>query len=540
VAATMVLRRGVIHTMAQPATARAIALRNGRIVAVGSEATAWAAVGSDVPTVDLGGRVVLPGFTDAHLHWAGFALLRRRLALDPGASLAEALRATRLHAATLPPSAWLVGRGWDQTRWGRWPTATDLDTAVADRPAVLTRKDGHCVWLNSAALAACGITRATPDPPGGEITRLDGAATGVLKENAIELAYGCLPEPAPVERQAAMIEAWRDAWRHGLTGAHDMGFGTAALFRDLATLRDAGDLGLRFVWYLPREALDEAVGLGLRSGLGDAWLRVGGLKLFLDGTLGSQTADLIEPYEGGPGRYGMATLDPGEYVELVERASHAGLATAVHAIGDGAVRTALDGFARVPNGRGGDGRPLRRRIEHCQLVAPSDVRRFDALGVIASVQPIHMVTDMALADQHWGARTAHAYAWRSLLDAGATLAFGSDAPVESLDVFAGIHAAVTRQGPGHLPRDGWHPEQRLSVHEAIHGFTAGPALASGQSDELGTLQAGRRADLIVVDHDPFTVSARDLAALRVQATMIDGIWVWQAQDVDLAGPRHGA
>jgi hypothetical protein len=434
----------------------------------------------------------------------------------------------------------LVGRGWDQSRWGRWPTAADLDSAVSDRPALLTRKDGHCVWLNSAALAACAIGRDTPDPSGGEIERLDGQPTGILRENAIDLALKALPALDASERQAAMAEAWREAWRHGLTGAHDMGYGPAALFRDLAALRDAGDLGLRFVWYLPREALDEAIGLGLRSGLGDAWLRVGGLKLYLDGTLGSQTADLLDAYEGTPGRRGVPTLDALEFTELVRRATGAGLATAVHAIGDGANRKALDGFAAVPNGRGGDGRTLRRRIEHCQLVAPGDIRRFADLGVIASVQPIHLVADMALAERYWGARTAHAYAWRSFLDAGATLAFGSDAPVESLSVFAGIYAAVSRQGSAGLPRSGWHPEQRLTVHEAIQGYTTGPASASGQEDELGTLQTGRRADLIVVDRDPFTVAPRELASLRVLATMIDGIWVWQAHDVDLAGPRHDA
>ncbi len=526
--------------MDRPTPVAALAIQAGRIVAAGSESEAWSAVGSDAPTVDLAGQVVLPGFTDAHLHWAGYALMRRNVALDPAQSMADVLRLVRRHATERAPGEWVVGRGWDQARWGRWPTAADLDAVAPDVPVALTRKDGHCLWLNHAALAICDIGPHTPDPDGGEIVRSDGQPTGVLKENALELVRPHVPAPDGAQRQAAMMDAWRDAWRCGLTGAHDMGFGPAALFRDLSALRDAGALGLRFVWYLPREALDEAVLLGLRSGLGDDWLRVGGLKLFLDGTLGAQTAHMLAPYAHQPHNTGLATLEFDEFVDLVTRATSAGLATAVHAIGDAAVRRALDGFAAVPNGRGGDGRPLRRRVEHCQLVAPEDQGRFADLDVVASVQPVHMLADREAADRHWGSRAVNAYAWRSLLDAKAVLAFGSDAPVEPLNAFAGIHAAVARPAGNGDAKDGWHPRERLTVHQALWSYTVGPATAANRQDALGTLAPGHLADLIVVDRDPLAVPAREIKDTQVLATMIDGVWVWQGPGTTLAGPRQVA
>jgi predicted amidohydrolase YtcJ len=535
---TLVLQNARIHSLAPAGAATALAMRNGRILAIGSEGDIWSAVGSDSPVVDLRGRVVLPGFTDAHLHWASYALGRRELVLEPSQSLPEVLRRVRARAADRPAGSWIVGRGWDQARWGRWPNATDLDAAAPEHPVLLTRKDGHVVWLNSAALSRAGIGPETADPPGGEIRRHDGHPTGVLLETAVRLAYDVLPEPDRLERQAAIIDAWPDAWCRGLTGCHDMGYRGAALFRDLSTLRDAGELGLRVVWYLPQQALDEAIGLGLRTGLGDNWLRVGGLKLFLDGTLGAQTASLLAPYADQPENTGLLTIEPDRYRELLHRAAGAGLATATHAIGDRANREALAGLSAVAAAPAPGHAQLRHRIEHVQLLDPSDLDRLAALGVVASMQPLHATSDMAVAERFWGERCANAYAWRSLLDRGVTLAFGSDAPVEPLDVFAGVHAAVTRQSPSGEPRGGWHPEQRISVLEALRAYTLGPAWAAGQEEVLGSLAIGKRADLIVLDRDPLAVSPRQLLDTRVLGTMIDGVWVWQAHGTEFGGPRH--
>ncbi len=535
---TLVLKRGRIHRLDRPEMASALAIVNGRVAAIGSEAEVAGAVGSDVATIDLRGRPVLPGFIDAHVHWGNYALGRKQLVIDDHATLADVLHHVSEADSATPGTGWLHGRGWDQSRWERWPKASDLDSVVAHRPVMLTRKDGHALWLNSAALAAAGITGDTPDPPGGRIERDDGVPTGLLLENAIRLAVDAAPPPTPIERQAAMADAWPEAWSRGITSCHDMGLGEGeSLFRDLATLRDAGELGLRFVWYLPREQLDEAIALGLRSGLGDEWLRCGGLKLFLDGTLGSQTAELLEPYENQPGYRGLATMDFEEYCDLVRRAAGAGLAIAVHTIGDAACRKALDGLAQLAR-QDPRGAQLRHRMEHLQLVDPADQARLASLGVVASMQPLHATSDMAVAEHHWGSRVRHAYPWRSLLDHKAILAFGSDAPVEPPDVLAGVHAAVTRQRPDPERRAPWQPHQRISTWEALVACTIGAAWAGGQEWHAGCLAPGRCADLIVLDRDPFQVPTAEIWRIRVLATMIEGVWVWQAPGIDLGGPRH--
>ena len=537
-AATLVLRNARIHTFGASAQADSLAMRDGALLAVGSEADVWAAVGSDAPSVDLEGRVVLPGLTDAHVHWGGFALARRQLRIEHGDGLADVQRAVRQRAADGDGrEAWILGRGWDHEPWGRWPNAADLDLVAPQHPVVLTRKDGHVMWLNGRALALCGIDEHTADPPGGHIERDPlGRPTGILKETAKQLAVAAIPATTSAELQAAMIDAWPAAWCRGITGLHDMGLGRRSLFRDLATLREAGALGARFVWYLQEDELEEALGLGLRSGMGDHWLRIGGLKLFLDGTLGSQTADMLAPYEGQPDNRGLPTMDGERFNDLVARATDAGLATAVHAIGDRANRRALDGFAAVAGRAATSG--LRQRIEHAQLLAPQDIHRFAELGVAASMQPIHATADMAMADRYWGARAAGAYAWRALRDAGALMAFGSDAPIESLDVFAGVHAAVTRQDDKGRPAGGWRSEQCIGVRHALAAYTIGAACAAGVESDLGSLELGKRADLIVLDRDPLEVLPEEIPKVQVLGTMIEGVWVWQASGAQLGGPRQ--
>ncbi len=535
----LVIRNARIHPQCRPDEAQALAIVGRRVAAVGTDEVAWAAVGSDAPEIDLGGMSVVPGFTDAHLHWTNFALARRRAQLSPSLSLEQVLEVIRGYAEQVAGSHWILGRGWDHTAWGRWPQAVDLDRVVPDRPVVLTRKDGHAVWLNSAALAAIEIDDTTPDPPGGKIERHHGRATGILKENAVQLALAAIPEPGPAERQAAMADAWPEAWRCGITGCHDMGvLSGEPVFHDLAALREVGDLGLRFVWYLRSDDLDEAIGLGLSSRMGDPWLRVGGLKLFLDGTLGSLTAHMLDDFENEPGNRGIPTLDDETFLYLAGRAARAGLSSAVHCIGDAANRRALDGFQLL---REEVTRPaIRQRIEHAQLLDPVDIPRFAELDVTASMQPIHATQDMHQADRHWGERCDRAYAWRSVLESGASLAFGSDAPIESISVVEGLHAAVTRTDASGRPPGGWYPNQSLTIEQALRAYTKGPAAASSQESDLGDLAAGKLADLVVLDRSPFGLPADELLQLNVMATMIDGEWVWKRSGAQFRSVQYRA
>jgi predicted amidohydrolase YtcJ len=313
----------------------------------------------------------------------------------------------------------------------------------------------------------------------------------------------------------------------------------AQILSDLQRLRERGQLQLRCLVHLGLDELDNALRLGIRSGLGDDWLRIGGVKMFSDGSLGSETAEMLSHYEGRR-HLGSQTLTTDELNDAVQRAIAGGISVTIHAIGDGANRRVLDAIElalidqqsdvndpQPVAGAPGSVRRLPNRIEHCQILHPRDIPRFAQLGVVASMQPIHATADMDTADRLWGERCATAYAWRSLKDSGAVLAFGSDAPVESLNPWLSIHAAVTRQRPGNIPPHGWYPEQRLSVEEALWGFTVGAAFAAGSAHQQGTLAPGMLADLAILSADPFKVNPSDLHALRAELTMIDGEIVWE-------------
>lgn len=504
----------------------AIAVVGDTIAALGEDRELRSAF-PNAPVVNLGGRTVLPGFTDAHCHWLGVALGATRLVISPSDAVDAIVAKVAAAARDRPDGTWILGRGWDHSAWQGWPTAADLDRATVAHPVALTRKDGHAVWANTSALALAGVAGASV-PQGGSVLRDEsGEPTGVLLENAMRLVTETIPPASADEREAALASSWPIAWREGITGCHDMGYGPSAVFRDVAALRDKGLLGLRFVWYAPRDALAEAIALGLKSGLGDPWIRFGGVKLFLDGTLGSRTARLLAPYEDAPST-GLATLEADEFRSLVADARAAGMSVAAHAIGDAAVRSALDEMERGGPGGAWTGR-LPDRIEHAQLVDPSDLARFAQAGIVASMQPVHAVVDAPVAEVAWGPRTARAYPWRSLLESGARLVFGSDAPVETPSVIAGLAAATSRAG--------WHPEQTVDMQAALRAYTIAPAHASGQGDLLGSLAPGKLADLVVLDGDPFTSrSAEELPG--VAATMIAGRWVWRRFDTDLDGPMH--
>ncbi len=510
---TTLFHGGRIHA-GSGVSAEALACRDGRVIAIGRAAD----LRHDHPNaerVDLAGGLMTPGWHDSHVHFTWWAIQMDQIDLRDEPSLDAALAHIDAYGRQLPAGAWLLGGRFDKNTWGRWPTATELDRVTAGRPAALRSRDGHSRWLNTAGLRAAGIDASTVAPAGGAIDHdASGAPTGILKENANHLADRVIPAPTGAELFAATGLGQREAHRRGITAIEDLEQGAA--FEAFQRRRDLDQLRIRVAMGIPHASLDHALALGLRSGLGDEWLRVGHLKIFTDGALGSQTAALEEPYEGTDDR-GLLTIEPQRLDADVARAAEGGIAVAIHAIGDRAVRVALEAIAPTR----GSQPSLRQRVEHVQLLRPEDIARFGALGVIASMQPIHATSDRDLADRYWGAgRVTRAYPWRALLDSGARLAFGSDAPVEPIDPLLGIHAAVARQRPA--DRDRWHPEQALTLDEAIAGYTSGAAYAMGMERERGTLAVGMRCDATVVERDLAVTPPADWTALRVTATVVGG------------------
>ncbi len=393
----------------------------------------------------------------------------------------------------------------------------------------LRSRSAHAGWVNSLALRLCGIDANTPDPEGGEIARdAAGAPTGILLElSALALVSERIP-PQTVEALATQMQgAQMLAHSLGITGIHD--FDDQECFSALQIMRERGDLGLRVVKNFNKKYLDAVLETGLRRGFGDDWIRWGGLKIFADGALGPRTAAMIAPYEGEPENLGIVVTDKEEMVELVSRASANGFASTIHAIGDRAVHDVLDVYEQVRREEAarGDARPTRRhRIEHVQLIHPDDVNRLAELDIIASMQPIHATSDYLMADRYWGERAAYSYNPRLQVDRGVVVAFGSDSPVEPLGSLVGIHAAVTRQRAAGSPAGGWNPAARLTVEEALHGYTLGPAYAAGMEDRLGRLAPGYLADLVVIDRDLYAMPPAEILETKVVSTMVGGRWRW--------------
>jgi predicted amidohydrolase YtcJ len=508
--------------------ASAIAIANDRILAVGGDAEIAAISLPHAQRIDLRGAFVLPGLIDAHLHLelTGFAL--QRVPLDEVPSITEAVRRVRERAAHVPAGQWIEGWGWQQAIWdGQFPTAQQLDAATTHHPVCLRAKSGHAAWMNSLALRLAHISGETQDPDGGAIVRdAAGEPAGVLLENAMRLVNEVIPDPTPDEEEQATLAAMRAMNRAGLSGVHCMdGKGGIVTFNTYQRLRERRLSTLRVVKMLPAEDLDAVVGTGLHSGFGDAWLRIGGVKVFADGALGPKTAWMVEPYEGEPHNTGIPLWDLEQLVELITKAHAHGLSVTTHAIGDRANRTVLDAHDAARREGGARTSALRDRIEHCQVLQPGDIARFGRLGIIASVQPIHATQDMRMVDAHWGARGRYAYAFRDLLNAGARLALGSDSPVESFDPLIGIHAAVTRRRRDGRPAGGWYPEQRLTIEEAIHGYTIGAAYAGYSEHELGSIVPGKLADLTVLSHDLTSIPPDEILNVKVERVMVGGQWV---------------
>ena len=476
------------------------------------------------------GRTVIPGLIDAHAHVMGLGLGLLTVDLSDTRTLAEAQRKIAEYAAANPERPWIVGRGWNQEIWGlgRFPTAAELDAAVADRPVWLERVDGHAGWAKTAALTVAGVTAATADPAGGRIERVAGGRepSGVFVDAAMELIGSKVPPPRATDRDVALHEAQELLVRNGVTAVADMG----TSIEDWMTFRRAGDAGrlrVRIMVYADSvPAMTLIGGTGPTQWLYDDRLRLNGIKLYLDGALGSRGAALKAPYADSPGNSGLWLLNGTQLRNNMSRASMEGYQVAIHAIGDAANAEALNAIDELSGDYAGD---RRWRIEHAQIVDPADIPRFGQHGVIASMQPVHQTSDRPMAEARLGPdRLAGAYAWRAIKDAGAPLAFGSDAPVEAPDPFAGLAAAVTRQDAAGQPAGGWQPQQRVTVEEALAAYTAGAAWAGFAEGRFGRLAAGERADFLVLDADPLEADPEDLRGIRVLETWIGGEKVYDA------------
>jgi len=523
-----ILHNAHIHTLdASRPAASVVVIDRGWITAVGGEELLEQFPFAEKK--DLDGRFVLPGLTDAHIHLQWYSLGLQKVDCETK-TLEECLRRVSERAIATTPGEWILGHGWQQNDWGgEFPTAAQLDSAAPRHPVYLTAKSLHAGWVNSAALKLAGITASTPDPENGKIVRdARGNPNGILLESAMDLLNKALPEVSLEQVTKAIQAAQPKLWEIGLTGVHD--FDQRLCFMALQVLHQRGDLKLRVTKSIPVDLLQQAHDLGLRSGFGDDMLRVGSVKVFMDGALGPRTAAMIQPYENEPDNRGILNMDSEHLFEIGRQAADSGLSMAVHAIGDRANHEVLDAIEQLRGYEREKNLPhFRHRIEHVQIVHPDDAARLGKLGVIASMQPIHATSDMLAADKLWGSRSVQAYAWRTQLSNGAVLAFGSDAPVESPNPFLGLHAAVTRRRADGSPApQGWYPEQRLSALEAWWGFTTGAAYAAGMEDRLGKLAPDFHADLIVLDKDPFTIEPDDLLKMQSSATMVKGEWVWQA------------
>lgn len=506
-------------------TESAIVIDRDRIIAVG-EANNLLPQYPNAEKQNMKGRVILPGLTDAHLHLKHYSLSLQKIDCETDTK-EECLHRVEEHAKKAKPGEWILGHGWNQNVWGSWPTAADLDAITPNNPVYLTAKSLHASWANTGALKLGNVTLQTSDPQNGRIQRdAKGDATGILLESAIELVGDVIPASTIHEIASAIEKAQPILWKMGLTGVHD--FDRRDSFMALQQLHAQGKLKLRVLKNLPVELLDQAYELGLSAGFGDDWLRIGSVKVFMDGALGPHTAAMFQPYIGEENNRGILNMDGEELFEHGRKAAQVGLAMTVHAIGDRANHEVLNAYEQLRNYEKENNLPaLRHRIEHVQVVHPDDAARLGKMNIIASMQPIHATSDMLMADAFWGERSRLAYAMRTQLDHGARLALGSDAPVESPNPFWGLHAAVTRRHADGSPSiEGWYPEQKLTMAEALQGYTIGPAYAATMENRLGRLAPNYLADLIVLEKDPFTCNAADLLMMQSSATMVGGEWVY--------------
>jgi predicted amidohydrolase YtcJ len=533
--ADLVFHGGTIYTLVEDnPTVEAVAVAGERIVFAGDMSEAKNYAGKDTRWVDLDGKTMIPGLVDAHAHLRSLGKYLAELKLETAESPEQIRDMVLAEQQSTPPAQWILGRGWDQNDWAakEFPTWRDLAGTEAN-PVYFRRVDGHAGWVNKTALDLCGITRDTPDPGGGKIIRDHrGEPTGVFIDNAKDLITDHIPDPTPDEIDDWMAAAITHCNSLGLTGVHDAGIDEEDLV-SLARLHERGKLTFRVYCMLETEDEDlEFAEAQVRRGPrteGGGRVVVRAIKLYADGALGSRGAALLTDYTDEPGNTGLLVDPPEKLVRLTMLAAENGFQVCTHAIGDRGNRVILDVYQRVFAlvGNGGD---RRFRVEHAQIVSPEDIPRFHELGVIPSMQPTHCTSDMYWAEDRVGPdRIKGAYAWRSFLDAGNRLPLGSDFPVESANPLWGIYAAVTRQDQKGWPDGGWYAVQEMTIAEAVRGFTADAAWAAFEEADLGTIEAGKLADLTVLDRDIFKTPPREILDAWVTHTVVAGDIVFESE-----------
>ncbi|MCC6392325.1 MAG: amidohydrolase [Bryobacterales bacterium] len=533
VMADLVLRNGKIWTVnPKQRVAQAVACRGGRILAVGSNDEIAALAGPETTQVDLAGKLLVPGFNDAHVHFSTGGARLSSVQLRDANSEEEFRRRISAFAARHPAGEWITGGDWDHENFTpvRLPERRWIDAVTPGHPVFVNRLDGHMALANSLALQLAGITRETPDPPGGEIVHdAQGEPTGILKDAAMEPVYRVMPDPGAEAMERAVRAAMRYANQHGVTSVQDVS-ASPDMFRVYQKLLSQGELTVRIYGMQPVRSWQRLAAVGIEAGFGRDKLRIGALKGFSDGSLGSATAWFFEPYTDAPGKRGLPSeemIPIGKMKDNILGADRAGLQVAIHAIGDRANHEVLSLFeeAILKNGP----RDRRFRIEHAQHLRGGDVARFARSGVIASMQPYHAIDDGRWADGKIGPQRAKGtYAFRSLLDAGVTLAFGSDWYVAPMDPVMGIYAAATRRTLDGKRPDGWVPEQKITVEEAIRAYTMGSAYASFEEREKGSVEVGKAADFAVLSEDILEIPASRIDRVKVVLAVMDGRIVFRA------------
>lgn len=537
----LILLNGHFRTMDEKnARVEAVAIDRGHITATGRDEEIRGMAGPGTEMINLEGRLTLPGLMDGHFHFYDWALGRRRLDLANVKSFSELIERLKGAVRDSKPGSWILGQGWNESDWPehRMPKRSDLDAAAPSHPVALWRCDLHLAAVNSRALELAGIDENTPDPPDGVIARDEsGRLNGILRELAPNLVKAAIPPPSDNELVGTMREGIQHLHTLGLTALHDArlmgGLEGAPALKAWQLLNEKGELDLRCWVSIPGERIDEAIALGLRTGLGDDRLRIGHLKYFADGGMGARTAWLIEPYLDA--EYGMPLGSMEKLKEAVERAEAAGLAVMIHAIGDRANRELITVFEDLKKTRvkAPEAAPpaIAHRIEHAQMIRSEDIQRLAELEMAACVQPHNMILDINMIDESVGPRGRWTYPYKEMIDAGIPILFSSDAPVCDASPLVGIHAAVTRQRHDGTPEGGWYPEQRISVEDAVRGYTTVPATFYGRSNDLGSLSVGKFADLVVLDRDIFSVDPMEILETQVLMTVFDGKVVYRRETI---------